>query len=383
MRYYFDHNAATPIDPRVLSVFIETTGEVYGNASSIHHFGQVSRQRLEGARRSVAKLIGAAPREIVFTGGGTEADNLGIFGAVRASKKARKHVITTAIEHPAVLGACSQLAREGVAVTFLPVGKSGAVDPVDVRAAIYSDTVLVSVMHANNETGVVQPLREIAAITRDAGVLLHSDGVQTAGRLPVDMQTLGVDLYSISAHKMNAPKGAGALFVREKTRFHATQFGGHQERERRAGTENVPAAAAFGCAAEIAHESKTGTELRDRFEQAVLARVPGAAVNGGKSERLPNTSNIRFPGISGEAMVIALDVAGFAVSSGAACASGSIEPSHVLLAMGLRESDARASIRFSLGLGNTAEQIDLLLNAMEDAVTRLAPRSARQALQHV
>ena len=342
MRYYFDHNATTPIDPRVLTTFIETTSEVYGNASSIHHFGQVAKQRLEGARRSVAKLIGATPREVVFTSGGTESDNLAIFGAVRASKKSRKHVITTEIEHPAVLGACSQLAREGVAVTFLPVGKSGAVDPDDVRAAIYSDTVLVSVMHANNETGVLQPLREIAAVTRNAGVLLHSDGVQAAGRLPVDMQTLGVDLYSISAHKMNAPKGAGALFVREKTRFHAIQFGGHHERERRAGTENVPAAVAFGCAAEIAHGRQIGSELRDRFEQAVLTRVPGATLNGAKSDRLPNTSNIRFSGLSGEAMVIALDLAGFAVSSGAACASGSIEPSHVLLAMGVaRERRAR------------------------------------------
>ncbi len=378
MHNYFDHNATTPVDPRVLTAFVEATAEVYGNASSIHHFGQAARQRLETARRSVAGLIGASPREIVFTSGGTESDNLAIQGAVRASKKSRKHVITTEIEHPAVLGACAQLAREGVAVTFLPVGKSGAVDPDDVRAALRSETVLVSVMHANNETGVIQPLREIVAITREAEVLFHADGVQAAGRLPVDVQSLGVDLYSMSAHKMNAPKGAGALFVREKTRLSALQFGGHQERERRAGTENVAAAVAFGCAAGLAKGGGGGRFLRDRLEHGILDRIPGTAVNGARSERLPNTTNIRFPGISGEAIVIALDLAGFAVSSGAACASGSIEPSHVLLAMGLRDGDARSSVRFSLGLGNTVEQVDSLIDALGDAVARLAPRSHRQ-----
>ncbi len=387
MSYYFDHNASTPVDARVLQAFHEAAAEVYGNASSVHRFGQVAKQRLEAARRSVAQRIGAVPREIVFTSGGTESDNLAIFGAVRAAKRKHKHVITTSIEHAAVLAACGQLACDGVAVTFLPVGASGVVDPDDVRAAIRADTVLVSVMHANNETGAMQPLLEIAAITRQRGVLLHSDGVQAAGRLPVDVRDLGADLYSFSAHKMNGPKGAGALFVREKTALNAMHFGGHQERERRAGTENVPAIAAFGAAAELNPCPAETSALRDEFERQALARNPGAWVNAGRSPRLPNTSNLCFPGVSGEALVIALDLGGYAVSSGSACASGSIEPSHVLLAMGLRDADARASVRFSIGLGNTKQQVDGLLDAIDAAVTRLGTArpdwtGKRAAVQH-
>ena len=377
MPYYFDHNAATPVDADVLQAFMRAAAEVYGNASSIHHFGQAAKWHLEAARRSVAALLNASPKEIVFTSGGTESDNLAIFSGVRASRKAGPHVITTAIEHPAVLSACSQLMREGVAVTFLPVGPSGVVEPDDVRRALLPGTVLISVMHANNETGAVQPVREIAAIAREAGILMHSDGVQAAGRLNVDLRELGVDLYAISAHKMNAPKGTGALFVRDKTALKPRQFGGHQERERRGGTENVPGAAAFGAACErFAAEARVDSALRDRLERGVLDRVPGAAVNAGFSERLPNTTNIRFPGVSGEAMVIALDLDGFAVSSGAACASGSIEPSHVLLAMGLREEQARSSVRFSLGLGNTVAQVDALIDAVTAAAARLAARKA-------
>ena len=371
------------MDPRVLRTFTETTGEVFGNASSIHHFGQVAKQRLESARRSVAKLLNASPREIVFTSGGTESDNLAIFGAVRASTRANKHVITTEIEHPAVLATCGQLAREGVAVTFLPVGASGTVDPGDVRGAIRPETVLVSVMHANNETGVIQPIPEIAAIAHEHGVLLHSDGVQAAGRIPANVRALGVDLYAISGHKMNAPKGAGVLFVREKTACAALQHGGHQERERRAGTENVPAIAALGVAAELEWDATRVGALRDRLELGILARVPEAFINAAHSPRLPNTANVRFPGISGEALVIALDLAGFAVSSGSACTSGSIEPSHVLLAMGLRESDARSSVRFSLGLGNTEAQVDALIDAVAHSIARLVPRARRHhEVQH-
>ncbi len=382
MPSYFDHNASTPVDPRVLAALNETCGAVYGNASSVHQFGQAAKHRLELARRSVAEMLGGTPREIVFTSGGTESDNLALFGVARGSSQSQRHVITTAIEHPAVLSACDQLAREGVAVTFLPVGAAGRVDPDDVRRFIRPATVLVSVMHANNETGVIQPLQEISAITREFGIPLHSDGVQAAGRIPVNVAELGVDLYSVSAHKMNGVKGAGALFIRESTRVAAVQVGGLHERGRRAGTENVPAFAAFGVASDLGRTRHPDGELRDRLEQGILSRVPTARVNGCPGERLPNTSNIRFPGLSGESMVIALDLAGFAVSSGAACSSGSIEPSHVLLAMGLADSKARSSVRFSLGLGNTAEQVDALIEAVAAFAARtragLRPRRAPQ-----
>jgi cysteine desulfurase len=377
MPYYFDHNATTPVDPLVLTAFTAAAGEVCGNASSIHYFGQKAKQRLESARGGVARLVGASPREIVFTSGGTESDNLAIFGAVRASSKPRKHVVTTAIEHSAVLAACAQLANEDVAVTLVPVGSSGVVDPDDIRRAILPGTVLISVMHANNETGAIQPLAEISAIAREAGVLLHSDGVQGAARLAVNVNEPRVDLYSFSAHKMNGLKGTGALFVREKTPFQAALFGGHQERERRPGTENVPGAVAFAAAAGLPRTDMSA--LRDRLEQGIREQVPSARVNAAGSPRLPNTSNIRFPGLTGEGLVIALDLDGFAVSSGSACSSGSIEAPHVLLAMGLTEEEARASVRFSLGAGNTIEQVDGLI----EAVGRVAARSRRWELAHV
>ncbi len=382
MTAYFDHNASTPVDSGVLRAFVQAARDVYGNASSIHRAGQMAKQRLEAARRSVATRIGAAPREIVFTSGGTESDNVAILGSVRAAKRKRKHVITTSIEHAAVLATCGQLAGDGVGVTFLPVGSSGMVDPGDVREALRPDTVLVSVMHANNETGVIQPIQEIAAVTRAHGALLHCDGAQAAGRIAVDVRELGVDFYSFSAHKMNGPKGAGALFVREKALLHAIQYGGHQERERRAGTENVPAITGFGAAAELGIDCAELCTFRDLFEEIVLARIPGAYVHAAQSLRLPNTSNICFPGVPGEALVIALDLAGFAVSSGSACASGSIEPSHVLLAMGVKESDARSSLRFSMGLGNTREQVEALVEVLAAAVLRLDSRTRRPELQH-
>ncbi len=299
-------------------------GQVYGNASSIHHFGQAAKQRLENARRQTASLIGCQPQEIVFVSGGTEADNLAIFGSVRHSQHAARgsrHVVTTAIEHPAVLNACAQLEREGVAVTYVPPRADGIVDPDDIRRALRPDTVLVSVMHANNELGTVQPVAEIAAIAHEAGICMHADGVQALGKIPVDVEALGVDLYSVSGHKIYAPKGIGALYVRRGTRLSALQFGGHHERERRAGTENVPGAAAFGCAAEQveAHldaESQRLAELRDRLESAVLDRIPNTGVNGHRAARTPNTTNIYFDGMEGEALVIALDLRGFAVSSG-------------------------------------------------------------------
>jgi cysteine desulfurase len=372
---YFDHNATTPVAPEVLKTVVSCLDQTYGNASSIHHFGQAAKQRLEAARRQMASLLHARPAEIVFTGGGTEADNMAVLGVARARTGAR-HVITTAIEHPAVLAACAQLEREGVEITWMPVGSAGIVDPDEIRRAMRPETVLVSVMHANNELGTVQPIAEIAAITQEAGVPLHSDGVQALGKIPVDVDALGVDLYSVSGHKLYAPKGIGALFVRKGARLAPLTFGGHHERDRRPGTENVPGIAGFGAAADLAErnlpaESCRLTELRDRLENAILDRIAGSGVNGARTPRTPNTTNLYFDGIDGEALVIALDLRGFAVSTGSACSSGAITPSHVLTGIGLSADRARSSIRFSLGHSNTAEQIDALVDALEASVAHL------------
>jgi cysteine desulfurase len=374
-RFYFDHNASTPVSPEVLEALTPVLREVYGNASSIHHQGQVAKQRLEAARSQVAQLIHAQPREIVFLSGGTEADNLAIFGTVRYSTRERKHVITTAIEHPAVLAACAQLEREGVDVTRVGVGSDGVVSPDDIRRALRPATVLVSVMHANNELGVIQPIAEISCIAREAGVCFHSDGVHAVGKLPVDVEALGVDLYSLTGHKIYAPKGAGALYVREGTRLGAIQFGGHHERDRRPGTENVPGAVGLGAAAEWFHdhlevETARLRVLRDRLETGILQRVPSSGVNCANAPRTPNTSNICFEGLRGEALVIALDLRGFSVSGGAACSSGAVEPSHVLTAIGLEPEHARSSIRFSLGRSNDAAQVDALIDAVASVASQ-------------
>jgi cysteine desulfurase len=374
---YFDHNATTPLASEVREIVVSCLGQTFGNASSIHYFGQAAKQRLEAARRSLASLIHAHPSEIVFTGGGTEADNLALLGIARAAATRHgkpSHAITSAIEHPAVLAACGQLEREGFEITRLRVGSAGMVDPADVRAALRPETALISVMHANNETGVIQPIEEIGRIAREAGVPFHVDGVQALGKLSVDIKALGVDLYSMSAHKLYAPKGVGALYVRKGVRLHPLLFGGHHERDRRPGTENVPGIAGFGAAAQLAakHAPETARigDLRDRLEQAVLERIPETGLNG-RGPRVPNTANIYFDGIDGEALVIALDLRGFAVSTGSACSSGAVTPSHVLTAMGLPAERARASIRFSLGLGNTAEQVDALTLALEESVVHL------------
>jgi cysteine desulfurase len=380
-RSYFDHNATTPVAPEVVEAMVSCLRQTYGNASSIHHFGQAAKQVLEGARRQVAGLIHCQPAEIVFTSGGTESDNLAVLGAVRAARsgeaaRERKHAITSAIEHPAVLAACAQLEREGVEMTRLPVGSSGIVNPDDLRRALRPDTVLVSIMHANNEIGTLQPIAEMARITRAAGVCLHADGVQALGKVPVDMEALGVDLYSMSGHKICAPKGVGVLFVRKGTRLAPIQFGGHHERDRRPGTENVAGAVAFGRAAELAAGSLAADAdrlafLRDRLENGILAGTAGATVNGSRWHRTPNTSNICFDGIEGEAMVIALDLRGFAVSTGSACSSGSVEPSHVLLSLGMPAPQARSSLRFSLGRENTTAEVDALIQAVADSVRHL------------
>ncbi len=359
-----------------MDTLVACLGQVYGNASSIHHFGQAAKQRLEAARRQVAALINANAAEIVFTSGGTEADNLAIFGVTRAAAAARKHVITCAIEHPAVLSPAKQLGEEGVEVTCLRVGSSGIVAPDDVRRALQPGTVLISIMHSNNELGTLQPVAEIARIAHEAGAVLHVDGVQAVGKTTVDVQALGADLYTMSGHKLYAPKGVGALYVRKGTRMSAIAYGGHHERDRRPGTENIPGIAAFGAAAELAgrlmrEDAERLGMLRDRLENAVLDRIPGTGINGSRWNRVANTSNLYFDGLDGEAMVIALDLRGFAVSTGAACSSGALSPSHVLKAIGLSDDRARASMRFSLGRANTAEQVDALIEAIGASVAHL------------
>jgi len=368
-RYYFDHNATTPIAPAVREALLRAVDEAWANPSSIHQDGQRARQLYEQARANVAAFLGCGPKDIVFTSGGTEAANLAIFGAVRNDARPRKHVLTTAVEHPAVIEACAQLEREGVAVTYLQPNRHGLIDPDIFRRQLQAETVLASVMHANNETGAVHDVATLAAIAREAGVLFHSDGVQAAGKLRFSLSSSNIDLYSVSAHKLNAPKGCGALYVRPGVKLAAILFGGRQERSRRAGTESVTLAAAMGAAVTLPRPGLA--DLRDRLEQGILTQVQDAHVNAGQSPRLPNTTNIRFEGISAESLVIALDLRGFAVSTGAACSSGSVEPSHVLLAMGLTPEQARSSIRFSLGLDNTAEQVDLLVDAVTACVTHL------------
>src|SRR5271165_7054755 len=370
-RYYFDHNATTPVAPEVLDAVTDALRLGYGNASSIHREGQQARQLLESARRKVAAKLGADPAGIVFTSGGTEANNLAILGLVRCLDVARRHVIATAIEHPAVLEACRQLEREGVSLTVIPVDATGRVAAADVRAAMREETVLVTVMHANNEVGTLQPLVEIAAVVRQARengqrIWLHSDGVQAFGKVPVEVAELGVDLYSISSHKIYAPKGTGALWVRKGVPLRGIVFGGRHERERRPGTENVAGVVALARATDLADFAlgQRLARLRDLFEVTVLAEAPEAQVNGDTAQRLPNVSNLLIPGIAGESMVIALDLKSFAVSSGAACSSGSIEPSPVLLSMGRSYDDARSCVRFSLGRGNDEAQVLALAEAV-------------------
>ena len=360
-RYYFDHNATTPVSAEVLEAMLPVMTEVYGNASSIHHFGQMARQRLDRARRQVAALIGAKADEIVFTSGGTEADNLAVFGAAASG-----HVVTTTIEHPAVMAACDQLHS----VTRVPADGRGVVDPDAIRRALRPETKLISVMHANNELGTIQPIAEIAKIAREAGVVFHSDGVQAAGKIPVNVAELGVSLYSISGHKFYGPKGVGALYVRKGTKLAKTMHGGHHERDLRAGTENVAGAVGLGRAAETVAEDGI-EQLCDRLEHGILGRVSGVHVNGAGAPRVPNTSNVRFDGIDTEPLLIALDLKGFAVSSGSACSSGVAEPSHVLTAIGLTKEQARSSLRISLGRSNTVEQVDALIEAVIESVAHL------------
>jgi cysteine desulfurase len=372
-RVYFDNNATTPVLPEVLEAMRPYFGEHFGNASSIHHHGQETRAAVERARESVAALLGCRASEIVFTSGGTEGDNLAIFGLAQAGD----HVITSTIEHHAVLNSCKHLEAAGCEVTYVPVDGRCLVDPDDVRRALRSNTKLITIMMANNETGVLQPVEEIGKIAAEADVYFHTDGVQAAAKVPIDVKRIGCDLLSISGHKMHAPQGVGALYVRKGTIVQPMLYGGSHERSRRAGTENVPGIVGLGKAAELAREALERGDLakmaalRDRIQQTLLGAVEATGVNGDGAPRVPNTTNIYFDYIEGEALVIALDLKGLAVSTGAACSSGAIEPSHVLTAMGLRPDRARASLRFSLGKQNTPEDVEFALSLVPQTVARL------------
>ena len=372
-RVYMDSNATTPLAPEVFAAMQPYFTEQFGNASSIHYFGQRARGAVENAREQVAALFHCRSSEIVFTSGGTEGDNLALFGLVKPGD----HLITTAIEHHAVLHAAERLRDRGVAVTFLPVNDQGVVSPDDVRAALRPETSMISVMMANNETGALQPVAEIGRIAQEADVWFHTDAVQTAGKVEMDVAAIGCDLLTISGHKMHAPQGVGALYVRRGTQLEPLFFGGTHERQRRAGTENLPGIVALGKAAEMAVNGLASGAaakmcvLRDRLEQGILALVDECGVNGGAVERVPNTTNIWFDHLEGEALVISLDLKGLAVSGGSACASGAAEPSHVLSAMAIPAARARASLRFSIDKSTTASEIDFALEVVPQAVQRL------------
>ena len=369
-RVYFDNSATTPVLPEVFEAMRPYFSEHFGNASSIHHHGQETRAAVERARESVALLLRCRPAEVVFTSGGTEADNLAIFGIAGPGD----HVVTSTVEHHAVLNACKHLEEIGCEVTYLPADARGLVDPDDVKRSLRPSTTLISVMMANNETGVLQPVEEIGKMAAEADVYFHTDAVQAAGKVAIDVQAIACDLLSISGHKLHAPQGVGALYIRKGTALEPMLYGGRHERSRRAGTENVPGIVGLGKAAELARgklEGGDGLELmRDGLER-LLQHINASGVNGAGAPRVPQTSSMYFDGLDGESLVIALDLKGLAVSTGAACSSGAIEPSHVLTAMGMSSDRARASIRFSLGQQNTMEEVEFAAGLVGEAVARL------------
>jgi cysteine desulfurase len=377
MRVYFDYNATTPLAPEVAEAVVAATRDLFGNASSVHYFGQQAKAAIDSARSALARLISADPSEIVFTSGGTESDNFAIRGATEALEPGkRRHLIASGIEHEAVLNTLKALTRRGWRTTLLPLDHSGVVAPDRLRELISSETALVSVMHANNEIGTIQPVAELAGIAHEHGALMHTDAVQSVGKIPVDVRALGVDLLTLSAHKFNGPKGAGALWIKRGTRMQPAQTGGKHERSRRAGTEDVPALCGLGVAAGLAvakmsSESARVGALRDRLEDAVLRSVAGTAVNGARGQRVPNTTNISFDRVEAESLLIALDLEGIAVSTGSACSSGTLEPSHVLRAMGFPPHRTQNSLRFSLGMYSTEQEVDRVIEVLPRLVEKL------------
>lgn len=379
-RVYFDNNATTAVDPQVFETMKPFFLEDFGNASSIHAFGQRARAVLEEARRQVADLIGAQPQEIVFTSGGTESDNTALRGVASYLRERGNHIITTAIEHPAILRTCEQLEKEGFEVTYVPAGKNGVVKLDVLESAIKDQTILLSVMYVNNETGTIQPLARIAELARSRKIVFHTDAVQAVGKIPVDVKELGVDLLSLSSHKLHGPKGIGALYVRRGVRFNPLLLGGPHERSRRAGTENVPGVIGLGKACELARQNLSDFDtrvrgLRDRLEKTVLEKIPDSSVNGSLTERAPHVTNLSFRGTEGEALLISLDFQGIAVSTGSACSSGSLEPSHVLRALGIPSDLIHGSIRFSLSRMNTEEDVDYVLDVLPKTIARMREMS--------
>ncbi len=380
-RFYFDHNATTPVRPEVVEAMLPYLTEYYGNPSSLHSFGREARAALEESRGKIASFIGAEPDELYFTGCGTESDNIALTGHILAAPAQKSGLVTTAIEHSAIMNSGAMLREKGHEVVFAGVDREGRIDLDQLRAAVGSGTALVSVMHANNETGVIQPIREAAEIAHAAGALFHTDAVQSTGKVPLNVKETGIDMLSMSAHKLNAPKGIGALYIRRGIAITPLTYGGHHEHGIRPGTENVAGAVGLARALELAvsemdEETRLLSSLRDRLERGIVERIRNITINGGKAERLPGTSNISFPGVDGEAMLYSLDMAGIALSTGSACAAGDVEPSHVLVAMGIDPRTATSSLRFSMGWGSNDEGVDYVLETLPPIVARLRGVSA-------
>ncbi|WP_019850928.1 cysteine desulfurase NifS [Desulfitobacterium sp. PCE1] len=376
-RVYLDHSATTPVDPEVAKLMMTYYTEKYGNPSSVHSFGRDAKAALENARESVAKLLGAQPTEITFTSGGTEADNLAIIGTAEAQSKKGKHIITSAVEHHAVLETCEFLEKNGYELTIVPVNEEGLIAVEDVEKAIRPDTILITIMHANNEVGTIQPIAEIGKLARDKGIVFHVDAVQSFGKIPIDVVAMNVDLMTVSSHKIYGPKGVGALYIRKGVRVIPRIYGGGQEKKRRSGTENTPGIIGFGKACEIAaqrmeEEAAREAKLRDRLLEGIMEKIDYVKLNGPQGEkRLPGILNVSIQFIEGEALLLSLDMMGIAASSGSACTSGSLDPSHVLLAMGLTHEIAHGSLRFSFGRQSTEEDVDYVLEQLPKIVERL------------
>ncbi|MGF7185375.1 cysteine desulfurase [Desulfitispora alkaliphila] len=380
MRVYLDHSATTPVHPEVTKVVSEYLTEKFGNPSSVHVFGREIKKAIEDARAQVADLIGARPEEIIFTSGGTEADNMAIIGAAMANQKNGKHIITSGIEHHAVTEPCEYLAKQGFEVTLLPVDKDGLVSLEELKDAVREDTILISIMHVNNEVGTIQPIKEIGEFAKEKGIVFHTDAVQSFGKLPIDVNELNVDLLSASAHKIYGPKGIGCLYVRKGTKLQRITHGGGQERRRRPGTENVPGIVGFGKASELAKESmesenKRLTYLRDKLMKGIEERIDHIKLNGCRENRIANNVNFSFYFIEGEALLLSMDMKGIGASSGSACVSGSLKPSHVLLEMGLSHEIAHGSLRLTLGKDNTEEEIDYVIEELPKIIDRLRSMS--------
>jgi len=379
-RIYFDHSATTPVDPEVIREMLPYFTEKFGNASSLHSFGREARYAMENARSRVAMLIGASPEEVIFTSGGTESDNIAIKGIAFRSKSKGNHIITTKIEHPAVLATCRWLERQGFAVSYLPVASDGVVSPEDARAAITEKTILISIMHANNEIGTIQPIEEIGRMARERGIAFHTDAVQSVGKIPVDVKKMNIDLLSLSSHKIYGPKGAGALYIRKGVFIDTIIHGGGHERGLRSSTENIPGIVGLGKACELAQARMAAdgarlSKMRDRIIKTVLGGIEESYLNGHPTKRLPHNAHFRFTGIEGESLLLRLDEKGIAVSTGSACSSKSLEPSHVLTSIGLNPVDSHGSLRVTLGRENTEEEMDYFLKVLPEVVKELRAMS--------